>query len=213
MLVTRVLDGFYQAFEEQADTIVGAMTELQALMRSYEDVQTKVERIRTIEGKGDEQAAALLTHIERSRFTHQRDELRAITRALDDVLDAVDTAAESFYLYNIEQPSGLAIEMIELAAQCVRQVAGAVAVARKLQRRQVPAGALRLAVEEIKRIEDFSDQIHREAIGALFRHEQVVNIVKWKQVYDSLEAVLGACDDVGGALMALSQDAWRGSRG
>ncbi len=199
-LVARAVNSYYERFEEQAATIVTAADTLRSLVTQYENISAAVRQIRSLEHKGDALTRDLLTRVERSPLAHPRDELRDIARALDDALDVIDEAAESFELYDIEQPTAAATELIELAAQCARQVAQAVSILRLVPRRRARLAALRPALEEINRLENLCDQLYREAMGALFRQGDVALMIKWKQVYDKLEQITDRCDDIGDAI-------------
>lgn len=190
----------YRRLEAQAENIVSAAELLHTLATNYQDVPAAVRSIRAIEHKGDVMTRDLLTRMERSLLSHPRDELRDLAHALDDVLDEIDGAAEAFDLYGVEQPTAPAIELIELSTQCVRQVAEAVVVLRASARRGTRLDALRPHLEEINRLENLSDQVYREAMGALFRQSDVAMMLKWKEVYDSLETITDRCDDVGDAV-------------
>ena len=191
---------YYRDLEQQAQNIVAASELLHTLSTNFQAVSTTVRGIRALEHKGDAITRDVLTRIERSPLTHPRDELREVTRALDNVLDEIEAAAEAFDLYGVEQPTAPAIELIELCTRCSYQVADVVAVLRAFPRRGPRLEALRPHLEEINRLENLADQVHREAMGALFRQSDVARMLKWKQVYDNLEAITDRCDDVGDAV-------------
>ena len=190
----------YRRLEDQAENVTAAAELLHRLATNYQEVTATVRSIRAIEHKGDMITRELLTRMERSLLAHPRDELRDLAHALDDVLDEIDGAAEAFDLYGVEQPTAPAIELIELCTRCVRQVAATVAVLRTTPWRGARLEALRPHREEINRLENLADQVYREAMGALFRQSDVAKMLKWKQVYDSLEAITDRCDDVGDAV-------------
>lgn len=193
---------YYRDLERQAENIVAAADLLHSLTTHYAEIPATVRAIRALEHKGDALTRDLLTRMERLPLVHPRDELREVAHALDNVLDEIEAAAEAFDLYGVEQPTAPAIELIELCARCARQVEAVVAVLRSTPRRGARIEELRPHLEEINRLENLSDQVHREAMGALFRQSDVAQMLKWKQVYDNLEAITDRCDDVGDAVQA-----------
>jgi uncharacterized protein Yka (UPF0111/DUF47 family) len=50
---------------------------------------------------------------------------------------------------------------------------------------------------EINRLENIADQVSRDAIAALFTggHDPV-EIMKWKEIYETLETATDRCEDV-----------------
>lgn len=191
---------YYRDLERQTENIVAAADLLRSLATNFREVPATVRAIRALEHKGDALTRDLLTRMERLPLVHPRDELREVAHALDNVLDEIEAAAEAFDLYGVEQPTAAAIELIELCVRCAGQVAAVVAVLRESAWRGRRLAALRPHLEEINRLENLSDQVHREAMGALFRQSDVARMLKWKQVYDNLEAITDRCDDVGDAI-------------
>jgi uncharacterized protein Yka (UPF0111/DUF47 family) len=199
-LVPFVWAGYYRRLFELACDVEAAADALHTLITSCERAGETARLIGEIERKADALTDELLSHVERRSLAHPRDELRTVARALDDVIDAIEAAADAFDLYGIAQPTGPAMELIELAADCAARVPEVVAVLRDSHRRVQRLAALRPLRAEITRLENLSDKVHREATGALFRQDDATLMLKWKQIYDSLEQISDRCDDVGDAV-------------
>ena len=60
--------------------------------------------------------------------------------------------------------------------------------------RQLAASGAREAVIETKRLEHEADAVHRSAISRLFGEEtDAITIIKWKEIFDFLEAATDRC--------------------
>ena len=62
---------------------------------------------------------------------------------------------------------------------------------------------------EIKLLEEEGDQIYQDAIGALFagtpgQPPEPLEVMKWKELFDSLEDALDECEDVANVLESIS---------
>jgi uncharacterized protein Yka (UPF0111/DUF47 family) len=58
---------------------------------------------------------------------------------------------------------------------------------------------------EIKLLEEEGDGIYHEAVGALFRNgAEALEVIKWKDLYDTLEDALDECEDVANTLESIS---------
>ncbi len=195
---------YYDGLSELARNVEAAAQALRTLTTRWQDVSATARLVKEIEHKGDAITRDLLTRMERAALTSPPGPLRDIARALDDVLDAIEAASDAFDLYGVEQPTGAATELIELAVRCAEQIPPAVSVLSESPRRGARLAALRPLREEINRLENLSDKVHREASGALFRQSDVALMLKWKAIYDSLEQISDRCDDVGDALQAAA---------
>ena len=62
----------------------------------------------------------------------------------------------------------------------------------------------REAVIETKRLEHEADAVHRSAISRLFGEEtDAITIIKWKEIFDFLEAATDRCEDVANIIQGI----------
>ncbi len=193
-------DKFYRLFEQAAANVLRGAELLNDLLNNFADVATKVKLIQAAEHEGDALTHEIFEQLNRTFVTPlDREDIAAITHALDDVLDFIEASADAFQLYDIDKPTPAAIEMGTLILQSVQQVQRAIqALKHRKQLQQV-----RDAVVEINRIENLADQVYRGAMSSLFRQADPVLMIKWKQVYDYLEEATDLCEDVGDVLQGV----------
>jgi len=61
------------------------------------------------------------------------------------------------------------------------------------------------ACVEINRLENTADDLFREAIADLFATERPpAEVLKWKEIYELLEAVTDRCEDVANVIEAIA---------
>jgi uncharacterized protein len=118
-----------------------------------------------------------------------RDDLVALTFAIDDVADAIENASELLGLYSVESATRQSLEL------CALLVAATEQLARLLSRLK----GLRGSAEEvlaIKQIEDDADTIARAARASLFKDDRIdpVIVIRWKDIYERLEEAVDACE-------------------
>jgi uncharacterized protein Yka (UPF0111/DUF47 family) len=60
-------------------------------------------------------------------------------------------------------------------------------------------------VNAIKKLEEEGDAVYHEAVGALFAGTpDPIDVIKWKEMYDTLEGTIDSCMGVAQALQSLS---------
>lgn len=193
-------DKFYRLFEQAAANVLRGAQLLNDLLTNFTDVTTKVKLIQAVEHEGDTLTHEIFEQLHRRFVTPlDREDIAAITKALDDVLDFIEASADAFQLYDIDEPTSAAIELGTLIMQATEQVHKAILSMR--YRKQ--AEQTREAVVEINRIENLADQVYRGAMSSLFRQADPVRMIKWKQVYDYLEQATDLCEDVGDVLQGV----------
>jgi predicted phosphate transport protein (TIGR00153 family) len=182
---------FFDLFVEDADNVLGAARLLEEMLRSYDDLERRARELREAEHRGDEISHDIGHRLEKTFVTpFDREEIHALISGLDDVLDLIEEVADTFVLYGIATPTSVAVEQASIIVlQCV-QIQEALANLRGFK------GLERYWIE-IHRLENAGDRIVRGAIADLFKNgPDPVEIIKWKEVYDRLEAAIDKCEDV-----------------
>ncbi|NJD69444.1 MAG: DUF47 domain-containing protein [Candidatus Methylomirabilota bacterium] len=182
---------FLTLLESAAQNLLGAARLLQAMFDEYVDPEATWRKIREIEHEGDAITHRIMKKLNQTFIPFiDRQELRALTSALDDVVDFIEAAASRMVLYKIEQPTQSSREMVSVITTSAEQVVKAVG--------HLPTfvGVNEICVE-INRLENLADDLYRRAIASLFEGEQpILEVAKWKEVYELLEGVTDRCEDV-----------------
>jgi uncharacterized protein len=191
-------DRFYALIEASAANMTKGAEMLVAMLSDYTNIQEKARAIKDVEHAGDELTHDTYEQLNRIFVTPlDREDIGAISSAVDDVLDLVEAAADDFVLCSIEEPLPPSLEMAQLIVQGCVQIQQAMAYLRRLNKDRA---AFRDRLTEINRIENQGDDVYRNAIQTLFRQSDPLLILKWKQVYDHLERAIDSCEDVADVL-------------
>lgn len=191
-------DRFYTLIEAAAANATKGAEMLVAMLSDYTDVTAKAQAIKKVEHDGDELTHETYEQLNRIFVTPiDREDIAAISSALDDVLDLVEAAADDFVLCSIEEPLPPAMEMAQIIVQGCLEIQDAVAHLRRLNKDRA---VFRNRLNEINRLENQGDAVYRNAIQSIFRQSDPLLILKWKQVYDHLEKAIDSCEDVADVL-------------
>jgi len=191
-------ESFLPQFVRAAEIILEAAHALDQLAADFTDVELKVARIKHLEHEGDQVAHQTFGLLSRTWITPiDREDIHALVKALDDVLDFMDAAAARFVLYKIPAPRpGLkqATEILVQSADAIRRAVGFLGDLKN------SAEILELCVE-INRLENEADSLNRISIGRLFDTEKdPITLLKWKEIYEVLEEATDRCEDVANVL-------------
>lgn len=190
-------DRFYVLFENAAANVRRGAEGLVEMLNEYSNVPQKAKAIKDVEHAGDEITHEIYNQLGRVFVTPlDREDIAAISSALDDILDLVEASADDFVVYGIEAPTEPAIELARIIVQSTVEVQKAVTLLRHRKDRS----ALRERLTEINSLENEGDAVYRVAMQALFRQPDPVLMIKWKQIYDHLERAIDACEDVADVL-------------
>jgi len=185
---------FFEYFNAHAEQLVLGAIELKALMSDISELQIRARNIETIEKKADQ-----ITH-QTAQLLHQtfitpldRDEIHQLITKMDDILDLIEDASQSMFLYDIRTVTDEAKKLAEICVASTEQVKAAVTQLSSMQN----AEAILKLCAEIDRLESVADHVMRTAMAKLFREEpDTRQLFKIKEIYQLLEAVTDRCEDV-----------------
>ena len=113
---------------------------------------------------------------------------------LDDVVDGIQSVAETFVIYGVAEPT---TEAKRLAAILDSQAAELSAALRKLDGLRDLEGHL----AAVHQLEKEADSISRAAVARLFREElPAIEVIKWRDLYTYLEDTIDAAEDAAEAM-------------
>jgi uncharacterized protein len=122
----------------------------------------------------------------------------ALATALDDIVDFAEQSADMLVIYGVEAPMEQATAMADVLVGAGEQVARALRALRT-------GSQLAPHLVEIHRLENEGDRISRDAVGSLFvAGIDPMVVIRWKDVFESLEASVDACEKVAHVLEGIS---------
>lgn len=158
----------------------------------------KADELKEIEHQCDFLIHGILQRLHRTFVTPiDREDIHSLARALDDVIDMVDAVAGYIRLYRITHVLFGGRELAHIITLMTQQLQLAMGVVEKRQ-------GLAEYVVEINRLENEADRLHRHAIQRLFDEERdPIEVIKWKEILDALEATTDRCEDVADLLEGI----------
>lgn len=189
---------FYDLFREQAENIHQAAQKLVELFENFRDVEKQVTEIKFIEHKGDQLIHTLMTKLNQTFITpFDREDIHALGSALDDVLDLVDAVAGRIVTYKVTSVTPGARQLARVILHGSEILVKAIAQLNK------PENIIEYC-DQLTQLEKEADRIKGECIARLFENSvEPIEVIKWKEIYEVLEATTDKCEDVADVLEAV----------
>jgi uncharacterized protein Yka (UPF0111/DUF47 family) len=185
-------------FVASSRNAVHAAAVLHELIARWPETSDLLEEIVAIEHNGDR-----ITHDIFQRLAERGSQLdaadaHALACALDDIVDHAEEAADRLSLYRVDATMDQAVVIADVLASA----AGAVSVALELLAEgDDPSGHL----IEVHRLENEADRLGRAALAALFADGiDPMTVIRWKDIFDTLEDAVDACETVANVLEGIS---------
>jgi predicted phosphate transport protein (TIGR00153 family) len=186
---------FYTDFEALADELKRGASALEAMLDPEHPVWDKADEIKEIEHKCDFLTHEIIQRLNRTFVTPlDREDIHALARSLDDVMDAIDASATLIRLYRLDSVRFGARELARIITTCTDQVR--LGLGALEQHKGLATHAV-----EINRLENEADRLHQQAVSRLFDEEHdPLLVMKWKEALDFLEDATDRCEDVANVL-------------
>jgi predicted phosphate transport protein (TIGR00153 family) len=189
---------FFELFTSLAQhSVDGARHLAELLTRRDPDRWQLVETIKGLERAADEVTLELVTRLDRSFITpFDREDIHLLASKLDDIIDHIDGTASRVRIFRAEETPDGAVLIAEVIHRMVLEVVKAV---RALEADR--AADVLTACREIRKLEEEGDALYQEWLGKLFTNgAEPLTVIKWKELYDILEATLDVAEDAAGVL-------------
>ena len=186
--------GFFDSFEKHVSLAIEGAKLLVDMLDNLESPGPKARRIKEVEHEADVVTHGTMDMLRKTFVTpFDRNEIHHLISSLDDIVDAMEAAAERLWLYEIRQATPEARLLAQNLAGATAQLKVAVQGLRHVKRDR---DAIMTACVDINRLENENDEILREGLAKLFKHERdPVLIMKWKELYEILEDATDRCED------------------
>lgn len=195
-------DQYLRLVSEHAANSEKCAIELNALFAHLSDDKT-VKRIAELEHKGDDltrEAHHLIDRMFIPKFS--KPDMTALIVELDNVIDRMNQAAKSVARYRLRETQPETHRMTALILDTVRSMRTLVEELRHLDANKVRAHVL-----AINEKEEESDTLWNEAVQRLYETEaDVKRYLAWKEVFDRMEQVVDACQNVGDVIAAIARE-------
>jgi len=192
---------FFGRFEDAAQNNVEAAKLLGQLCHDFSNAESLVKQLHDLEHKGDEITHAIYQTLNKVFMPPlDREDIIAITSALDDVVDYIHEAADAMCVYNIKGPTSVASSLAAVISACTEAVARELP---KLRQRRTMRG-INEGVIELHRLENQADALLREGVMDLFHSpHDPVQVIAWSRIYETMERVTDTCEDIADVLRGL----------
>lgn len=192
-------DRFFSLLEEHAGVLAEAAKQMLDLPSSTQpsgdagQVQIILEKIHALEHRGDDIVRAIMLALDETFVTPiDREDLHSLATALDNVLDYLYKAAQSFVAFEMNGLTQAMREMVQLLAESTAVIKDTLPFIRAHKLEKVAPARL-----QVVSMEKRGDAIYQNEMASLFKNAQVdaKELLRQQTVLEALEAALNSCQD------------------
>lgn len=189
---------FFELFNRQADDLMNAVRLLREVVLDFKNLETYAEKFSELEHEADITAHEIIDRLNRTFITPlDREDIYALAHGIDEIVDLAEAAVGKARLYRIPAPNEAMLHFVEIIYKSAQEIEKAVKMLESLK------NSRRLLDHciEINRLENEGDTTLRTAMEDLIKnHVDTFELIRWKEIYESLEAAIDKCEDVANIL-------------
>jgi len=193
-------DFFFEHFQLIVENLKKAVQLLREDVQDLQNTESYAENIKLLEDQGDQYTHSIFKALNKTFVTPlEREDILQLTVKLDDVLDGMEASADLLDLYGIREPDAYMQLFARLTENCIDEIGAAI---QQLVKKKLPS--IQKHTFRINDLENEADQLYRESIKILFKENRdVIKIIQLKEVYETMESILDACEDVADVLEGI----------
>jgi uncharacterized protein Yka (UPF0111/DUF47 family) len=190
---------FYDMFTESGRNVAETVDVLSGLLDPNANREAIAKSLREREHAGDAVTHRIMRQLNTSFVTpFDREDIYRLASALDDVVDAVEAAADFIVLADVGRLHPLMLEHIQLLQRSAQETAEAMARLKTLR-------DLEPYWIEVNRLENEADRVYRKLLSKLFSGDyDALTRVKLREVADGLEEAADALEHVAHAVESIA---------
>jgi predicted phosphate transport protein (TIGR00153 family) len=192
-------NAFYAMFTEAGHNVAEATEVLAGLLDPNANREAIAKQLREREHAGDAVTHRIMRQLNTSFVTpFDREDIYRLASALDDVVDAIEAAADFIVLADVGKLPPLMAEQITLLQRSANETAEAMA-------RLATLSHLEPYWIEVNRLENEADRVYRKLLSKLFSGDyDALTMVKLREVADGLEDAADALEHVAHAVESIA---------
>src|SRR5665647_763862 len=199
-MLPRKKDPFFEYFVLVVDNMMLASKVFREELNNLEDAEKFAIQMKSIESQGDQYTHAVIKELNNTFITPlDREDILGLTIKLDDVLDLLEACAWSFDLFNVIEVDDFMKLFARNIEMCTQEISLAINCLEDKKLKEMP-----IHTHKINDLENVADDLLRDSLKTLFSNcTDPIEIIKRKEIYNMMEEVSDACEDVADILEGI----------
>lgn len=136
-----------------------------------------------------------------------KEDISELTESLDDVVDNLEQVANRIKIYRISKSTDAVKIFANIILEATEQIHQGILL---IHERKMASAEYVSCLKNLHALENQGDQLHRKVLEKLmgeassdFNGKDLLSIIKWKEIFQTLEDTLDRCEDIAVILSRL----------
>ena len=193
---------FFDKLKEQSSNAAKGAEEFNSLIGSYNSLSEdqrviSLKKIKAIEHTGDDLAHNTISNLDKTFITPiDKEDIHSLVMLLDDVIDLINTTAERLIIFKISKIDVYIKNLNEVVFDITKKIDNGIFEVRKLKN-------MNKFYIDVHTLENKGDEIYRNALAELFGKANVIDIIKYKEIYELMEKIIDKCESIANVMESI----------
>jgi len=193
---------FFDMLKEQSSNVVKGANEFNDLIYNYNKISYSKKRdstrkIKNIEHRGDELSHGIIGILDTTFITPiDKEDIHQLTILLDDVIDLIDATSERIFIFKISKIDSYIKNLTTIVLEIVKRIDEGILELSKLKN-------MNQFYIDVHTLENKGDDLYRAALAKLFDKKDVIDIIKYKEIYELLENIMDKCEVIANVVESI----------
>ncbi len=194
---------FFDFFESHMVITKEICAELKNLTLHPEKLEESAKKISKLEHDADDIIHICTEALHKTFITPiERTDIFALIKQMDDIADNIKTAVSRMKLYEINDMREEAVQMADILIIATNELEIAIKGLRNMKKPDI----IKEKCNAIHKLEHDADDILRNSISRLFKENDTILIIKWKEVFERLEKAVDRCEGLANVIEGILID-------
>ena len=193
---------YYEMLELQAQKAALAATTFDSFVTDFRLMPKALEKMEAVEHEADQLTHDFVKMINSHYFTPMdKEDLHGLTDRLDDITDAIESAAARMGLYHLPSPRHDLQDLVHLLVAITHEMKSMIGMLRY----GLDQMELHSTIAGIHSLESQSDKAFRQALNDLFNDERLDTrlLIKWNDIYERIEKAINLNEKLASYIQGL----------
>jgi predicted phosphate transport protein (TIGR00153 family) len=175
---------------------------LLTISHDWKTIKSSCEKIGELEHHADELVHLISDEIEKTFILpFDKDDLRNLVEQLDDIIDNIEEVVTLLNIYDITKGNAFITEFTSLLQQAAVLIHNNVLL---INQQKLLSDEFVASYKNLHDLESKGDSLHRNILKELFsgksstfKSDDPLEIIKWKEIFQTLENTMDRCEDIG----------------
>lgn len=195
---------FFEKFAKVANIASESGKVFLELVNKPSQAQAYASKLVELEAQADKVVHSGLDGLHEAFTTPiERNDVHKLFIDLDNIVDQLEASGQRIALYELKDFPQEMVKLAELSSEAATRTE---ALILSLEQIKNPA-PIRKICQEVISLEEQADKVFRIGLGKLFKEENdIKRLIQLKELYDFVESVTDACEDVAQTVEAILLD-------